>query len=368
MAKLPFYIHDPADLRQAQIALAESMFESGDLADARGAFATVIADADRAHALADKAEAEAFQGSIEFQMGNSAAGRILEVDALALSRAPEITPRVRALAETYYAFNEENSGLRDDENVRLLRAAAKEAGKQHLMYENSLALSSLASVLYMRGEIAEAKSIYEQLLPIYAADPLALCNLSDTYGWLAWINSTSGDLAASLPLFRKAYEGLSECSGADSRAALDQLPYWADVLVRLGRGQEAVSMLENALPSWRRTAGENPSDTQAAFLHFLAFGYVAVGRYEDAERTSTEYLARVSGKLAPTHRMIGFGHLVLGQALAAEQRYREALPHAKIAVDLLVKSAVSAYSKDLGSQATQLQQRVAAALALQNTR
>jgi tetratricopeptide (TPR) repeat protein len=133
-------------------------------------------------------------------------------------------------------------------------------------------------------------------------------------------------------------------------------------LVRLGRGQEAVSMLENALPTWRRASGDNPDHTQAAFLHFLAFGYVAVGRYVDAERTATEYLARVNGKLAPNARMIGFGHLVLGQALAGQRRYQEALPHAKIAVDLLVKSAVSPYNHELGSQATQLVQQVNMAL------
>jgi serine/threonine-protein kinase len=362
MSNLSDYIHEPADLRQAQLGLAESMFESGDFADARVAFADLIAGAGRAGALADKAEAEVYAGSIEFQQGNTAAGRALEADALKLTREPGVPARVSALAETYYAFNEENSGFKNDENLRLLRLAVKESDAQHLTHESSLALSSLAAVLYMRGQVQEAKSIYERLLPIYAAEPLALCDLSDTYGWLAWISNSSGDVAASLPLFRKAYEGFVRCNGADSRMALDQLPYWADALVRLGRGQEAVSMLEDALPTWRRASGDNPDHTQAAFLHFLAFSYVAVGRYADAERTATEYLARVDGKLAPNARMIGFGHLVLGQALAGQRRYREALPHAKIAADLLVKSAVSSYNHDLGSQAAQLVQQVNMAL------
>jgi eukaryotic-like serine/threonine-protein kinase len=360
MAKLPEYIHEPADLRRAQLGLAESMFESGDYSDARGALATVIASADRAGALADKAEAEVFAGSIEFQQGNSAAGHLLEADALKLSRARDVAPRVRVLAENYYAFNEENSGFKADENVRLLRAALEEARERHLARETTLSLTSLAQVLFMRGETAEAKSLFEQLLPLYAADPLALCDLSDVYGWLAWISNTTGDMAGSLPFFRKAYDGFTQCSGADSRMALDQLPYWADALIRLGRAPEAVSLLENALPGWRRASGASPE--QAVFLHFLAFVYVAVGRYEDAERTATEYLGRVAGKLAPTHRMIGFGNLVLGQALAGQHRYREALPHARTAVDLLVKSAVSTYSKQLGAEATQLLQQVNEAL------
>jgi len=364
LTSLPEYIHEPSDLREAELGLAESMFESGDFSDARVAFADLVASSGRANALADKAEAEVYAGSIEFQQGNTAAGRALEADALKLTRGPGISARVSALAETYYAFNEENSGFTNDENLRLLRMAVKESNAQHLTHEGTLALSSLAAVLYMRGEIQEAKSIYEQLLPIYAADPLALCDLSDTYGWLAWISNVSGDIAASLPLFRKAHDGFTRCNGPDSRMALDQLPYWADALVRLGRGQEAVSMLENALPAWRRASAHNPAHTQAAFLHFLAFSYVAVDRYADAERMATEYLARVDGQLAPNARMIGFGHLVLGQALAGQHRYQEALPHAKIAVDLLVKSAVSSYSHELGSQATQLAQRVDMALAL----
>jgi serine/threonine protein kinase len=48
LTKLPDYIHDPRDLRQAQLGLAESMFESGDFADARVAFANLIASAVRA--------------------------------------------------------------------------------------------------------------------------------------------------------------------------------------------------------------------------------------------------------------------------------------------------------------------------------
>jgi hypothetical protein len=138
--------------------------------------------------------------------------------------------------------------------------------------------------------------------------------------------------------------------------------------VRSGHADEAVILLEKALPAWRRASGPTPDDNQAAFLHFLAFGYVAVGRYEDAERLSTEYLARVAGKLAPDHRMVGFGHLVMGQALAGEHRYVDAMPHAAIAVKLLVQSAVSAYGHELGSQALQLQERVKAALAQQKPR
>ena len=360
MTKLPDYVHEPADLRNAQLGLAESMLESGDLADARSAFAAIIASATAANATADRAEAEAFAGSVEFQQGNIAAGRVLEADALKLSRGPDIPPRTRVLAEIYFAYNEDNYGFTTGENLRLLRAAIEESRAHHLVRETSLGLFSLGSVLYMRGLPLEAKPIFQQLLPIYDADPLSRCDRAEVYSWLAWINSTTGDIAGSLPLFSKAYEGYSVCSGADSPEAIDQLPYWADGLIRLGRAPEAVSMLERALPAWRRVAGG--STDRAALLYFLARGYVAVGRFADAEQAATEYLGRVDGKLPPTHRMVGVGHLVLGESLAAQGRYREALPHATLAVDLLVKSAVSTYSRALGAEAVQLAQKVNEAL------
>jgi serine/threonine protein kinase len=362
MAKLPEYIHDAADLRSAQLGLAESMYESGDLIDARTAFAGIIANAARANALADKAEAEAFAGAVEYQQGDVAGGHVLTADALELSQTAAMPPRVRVLAELYFAFNEDNNGFLRDENLRLLQAAVKESRQRHLpARETSLALYSLASDLDLRGRTLEAKPIFEQLLPLYEGDPLALCSTSEIYGWLAWIRNTTGDAPGSLPLFRKSYEGYVACSGADSRGALDELPYWGDALIRSGRAAEAVTMLEEALPTWRRVVGE--STDQSEMLYFLARGYIASTRFADAEHTANELLGKITGKLSPDSRTIGTAHLVLGQALAAQQRYRDAQPHAKIAVELLVTSAVSAYGRQLGAEATDLARRVDAALA-----
>ncbi len=362
LAKLPDFIRDPGDLRQAQLSLAESMFESGDLTDARGAFANIIAEATQAGALGDKAEAEAFAAEIEFQDGNIAAGRGLAADALALSKTAGVSARVHVLAEIYYAFNEENNGYLKDTNLELLRAAVAESRSRHLSeHDTTLALRDLAGALYNRGRNVEAKAIFEQLLPLYANDPLGLCDRSEVYGWLAWIDNTSGDRAASLPLFKQAYEGYLACAGADSRGALDELPYWADALTRLGRASEAVTMLEQALPIWRRLLGD--SSDQSEMLYFLARAYLVVGRYRDADRFAVENLERLTGKLAPDDRNIGLAHLVLGQALLGEGRAREAAPHARKAVELLVASAATDYGRALGAEATQLAAHVEAALA-----
>jgi tetratricopeptide (TPR) repeat protein len=120
-------------------------------------------------------------------------------------------------------------------------------------------------------------------------------------------------------------------------------------------------LLERELPTWRRVLGE--SSDQSEMLYFLARAYLAVARYGDAHRLAVENLERLSGKLASDDRNIGLAHLVLGRALLGEGRFREAAPHARKAVDLLVASAATEYGRGLGAEATQLSARVEAAIA-----
>ncbi|MGO9996098.1 MAG: protein kinase domain-containing protein [Steroidobacteraceae bacterium] len=364
MAKLPGFIHESSDLRAAQLGLAESMFESGSYADARAAFAKIAAEAGAAGDMAAKAEAEIYAGAVEFQDGKIAQGRILAADALKLARGPAVASRIRVLSEIYYAFNEDNNGFRTEENLQLLRAAVRDCRALQLPpRETALALSLLAGDLVLRGRDLEAKPIFEQLLALYTADPSSLCDRSEVYGWLAWIDDATGSVDASLPLFRKAYDGYVACAGSDSRGALDQLPYWADALIKTGKAPEAVKLLESALPTWRRVAGR--SADQSDMLYFLTRSYLVTGRNDDAEKYANELLELLNGNLSPESRDVGAAHLVLGEALAAQRRYAEAQPHAQAAVRLLVHSAVSPYGRQQGAEATELLQRVSPAMAPQ---
>jgi tetratricopeptide (TPR) repeat protein len=359
---LPQNIHDPADLREAQLALAESMYESGDYDAARSAFVTIIDSASHAGAVDNQTEAEAFAAMIDILQGRIDAGRRLGGHALRLARSPGVTPRSRVLATIFHAYNEDNNGYIADDNLTLLRAALEESHSQHLAArESAMALYYLASDLYLRGRGAEARPLFEQLLPLYADDPFALCNRSEIYAWLAWITNTGGDSEGSLPLFRQAYDGYVACSGAESRGALDQIAYWSDALIRTNRAAQAVGMIEAALPTWRRVLGG--SSDQSEMLYYLARGYLALGRYAEAERTARELLLLIEGRLAPTDRNVGMAHMVLGQALVREHRPGEALPHARKAVDLLVASAVTPYGHGIGNEAVALAHEVDAALA-----
>jgi serine/threonine-protein kinase len=357
MAKLPDYIHDPADLRSGELALAESMFDSGSLDDARAAFASVKDGAGRAGAVADLIEAEIFLGEIECQQGHIAEGRAVLAEALKRSTDAAVPWRVRVLARVYYAFNEDNNGFRKDENLGLLRAAAKEAEAHGLAPRDvELALYYLGMDLQLRGLSADANPIFERLLTLYGDDPLALCDRSAVYGWIAWIDATHGDPAESLAVYKKAYDGFIACAGPDSPGALDQLPYWADALTRLSRATEAVQLLESAMPTWRRVVGGSSDNSD--MLYFLARAYIATGRYRDAESTARELLALLTGRVADQERSLGTAHLVLAEALAGQHRDREALPHADTAVAILIPSAVSPYAKEISHEALSLQSRL----------
>jgi hypothetical protein len=53
-------------------------------------------------------------------------------------------------------------------------------------------------------------------------------------------------------------------------------------------------------------------------------------------------------------RRFGASHLLWARALAGQQRYQEALPHAEIADRLLAQNAVSTGAKQMGAQAHQV--------------
>jgi tetratricopeptide (TPR) repeat protein len=260
----------------------------------------------------------------------------------------------------YYAYNEDNNGFREDANVSLLRAAVQEAGEHGLAGRDvALAAYYLGMDLQMRGRVAEAKPIFERLLTLYAGDPLALCDRSAVYGWLAWIDSTTGQRARSLSLYQQAYDGFIACAGPDSPGALDQLPYWADALTRLSRANEAVQMLERAMPTWRRVVGGSSDNSD--MLYFLARAYIATARFREAEATARELLTLLTGKVAEQERSLGGAHLVLAEALEGQRRDREALPHADAAVSILIPNTVSDYARELSADALGLQARLHAA-------
>jgi tetratricopeptide (TPR) repeat protein len=350
---VPDYVKDPADLRQAQLGLAESMFDNGALDSAEVVFKEVVASAKQARDVGTEAEAEAFAGNIAYMKGDMQGGASLTAHALELSRQRGVPPTVRVWSDIYYAWNRDDNGFRSDENVRLLKRAVAEAQENHLPErETADALYNLAEDLELRGRMSEATPAFRQALAIYDKDPAALCEQSDIYGDLAWITQMAGNIAASLPLYEKAYDGLKRCSGPDSRGALTEQGFMAGVLVELGRGPEALSMMEAAMPTWRALEGTSPDLAEP--LNFLTLAELATHHYAQAESHAREMVDIQTGKVDANDRRFGVSHMLWARALVGQNRPSEALGHARIADALLARNALSAGAKAAGAEAHQL--------------
>jgi serine/threonine-protein kinase len=349
---LPEYIKNPADLRYAQMSLAESMFENGDLDSARKAFAQTIASAKAAGDIAAQAESEAYAGDIAYVQGQMDLGASLTEDALRLSRRPGVSPAVQVQSAIFYAWNRDNNGYRSDENLRLLQFAAKQSQDSNLpSRETADALYWLGEDLELRGRLDEAEQEFKEALNLYGQDSLALCEQSAVYGDLAYVSEMRGNVQASLPLYQKSYDGYKACSGPESRSALTEALYFSGILMKLGRAKEAVPMLEATMPAWRKIASSSPELSDPLF--FLSKAYVETGRFAEGEKVAKELVAVQEGKVAPADRRFGASHLIWARALVGQNRDEEALPHAEIAGRLLA-NAVSPGGKQMDAEAHQL--------------
>ncbi|MGB6688027.1 MAG: serine/threonine-protein kinase [Terracidiphilus sp.] len=350
---LPQYITNPSDLKQAQLGLAESMYENGDLDDAQKVLLQTMTSAKAAKDIPAEAESAAFAGNIAYLQGDTNLGETLTARALELSRRPGVSPHVRAWSEIFYAWNRDNNGYRSDENVRLLRSAVKECRDGNLSpRETADALYTLGEDLELRGRLDEAEQALRQSLQVYGQDPLALCDQSEVYGDLAYVTEMRGDVAASIPIYRRAYDGYAKCSGPESRGALTENEYIAGALMKLGNAKEALPMMESTMPIYRKLLGSSPDLAEP--LYFLAKAYIGTGHFEQGEKTAEEMVAVQEGKVAPTDRRFGASHLLWAEALVGQHRDRDALPHAQIADKLLAANAVSAGAKLMGAEAHQV--------------
>ncbi|MGI8745181.1 MAG: protein kinase domain-containing protein [Bryobacteraceae bacterium] len=329
---LPTYIKDPADLRQAQLALGESIFWNGDLTDARQVYEQVEASAKSAGDAGAEAEAQVYLGDIARQEGDFDAALSRTAQALDLSRTRGVPPRTRVLGAGSYALVRENLGRRTEENLRLWEFAVKESRAHGLPpHEIGEMTAYLAAALAARGRLDESEKQYQEALRLYRQDPLALCNQADVLEGLGNVRLWQAREAESIPLYRQAYEASLRCSGPEDRGTLAAAAYWAGALARAGRWQEALPPLESALPAWRRAYPVH-SPSLYTELSYLGLAYFEAGRYQDAERLAAEVLAMMDtlqGKLPSTDRRYGLVRWLMGAALAGQGRYREALPHAE---------------------------------------
>jgi serine/threonine-protein kinase len=327
---LPDFIKDPADLRSAQLSLAESLFDNDDFTHAQPVFATVISSAKEAGDIGSEAEAEGFAGDIAYNLGQGDLGKDLTSHAFSLAHKKGVTPSERVWIEVYYVENRADRGIRSDEDAIILKSAVAEARKERLPErEMAFAIGKLADYFSQSGDLAQAQRLAEEVYGIYGREPYAACDQADTAVLLANIRYNRGDYAGSLPLYKQGYEGFKACAGAENLNTLSLQVLMARDMLKLGQAQAVVPMLEAALPIWRKTFHDN-TDIVAPLV-FLSRAYIAVGDYTRAEGSIQEALKVQEGKVIPNSTRVAVFELLWAQALVGEHRITDARVHAETA-------------------------------------
>ena len=361
---LPQYIHDPHDLLQAQLSLAESMTDSGDDVHSLPAFQAIVESA-RAHDdLGAEAEAEAFAGNIDSHDGRIEDSLRITQHAFDLSRTKGISPTVRFWAELYHADAIEYSGKRIDSNLVEERDAIRISRESRLPPQlTATALMHLGEILVNRGDLKAADPMLRDALGLFQREPFSTCNQSEVYDFLSLSQHMAGDDLKSLELNQKAYDGYVACAGPDSREALSDQAHIAARLIYLGRPHEAVVMLQSTLPKWRALVGETPE--VAEMLYYAARANVEDGRWTEAEALASEAVKVQTGHIAPGGRRFGMPEYIWARALFGQRRFSEALPHARNAASMLDNQTSPSAAKD-AAQARDLYMQVQANLSPKN--
>jgi serine/threonine protein kinase len=338
---LPQYIQDPSDLRAAQLSLARSLAENDVFDDAEVLYTEANASAIKYGDINAEADAETHLGEAAYVHGDAKNGAALTAHALQLSRSSKVTPLVRADCDTFYAFYRDNLGFRTDENLRLLKEAVDlERKSNQPPTELANTIRMLADDYVDRSDPAHAEPYLMDAMKVYGNDPALLCGRAATEDGLAWVKGQRGDMNGAIEEQRLSYEDITQCAGPNSHQASYAATYLADHLLKAGRIQEALVLMEQTIPWERKLVGD--STDFADSLRIVSKAYLKAGRLPEAEAAVKEAIAIRARQSAPTHPVMGALDLLYAEILAGEHRYPEALPQAEAAKRILSAAAVEA--------------------------
>ncbi|MGA7157711.1 MAG: protein kinase [Acidobacteriaceae bacterium] len=333
---LPLYIHDRADLRAAQLSLAESLLQNSDYTDAQRVFEEVAQSAQNENDVNAETQALASEGDIANYRGQVNSATTLLTRALALSHNSKVSPLARVSAERLYAINREVNGIHSDDNLRLLNQAVQEAQAAGLpAVERARPIFGLALTLRGRNHLDKAEARYKEALQLYTQDPAYACDAAEPEGELGRIQLQRGELSDALVHNQHAFQVITQCAGPDNAEARYLGRFVAQDLLWLGRGPEALAIMKPIVYDERKADRGAGGPHLANFLYVLSWANLATGNPAESEKLVKEEMALAKGKLSPSSAGFGTMYLLCAQALAAEHRDREALSFAELAVSAL---------------------------------
>ena len=330
---LPSFITDPGDLRAARLSIGESMAADDDHGDSLPLLKNLIHEARDARDWNTLIEAEVVAGKQLVEMNQIPQGNPLLADALALTKAHPVSPRLYTRTVAWYVYGRDEMDLATPADFEMLKAAIRGSESDHEADgETATALNILGLGLQAKGKLDEAQAAYEHALAIYQRLPYSNCDQGDTAKYLAHLKKQRLDDAGALADFQRSYELTRSCAGEGALRTLSARAWVGNMLMQTHRYAETIALLEPALPLYYAAVGHDSPSLRLP-LDALARSYTALGRYHDAEMAGREQLRVLAGKVPAKSSPISVANFDLGDALAHENRYPEAAAALQAAID-----------------------------------
>ncbi len=322
---LPEFIQRPADQRLAKLSLAESIFDNSDFQHALPVLQQIMQEAKAAGDLPTEVEAEAFAGMAAHQIGQMELASQLLQHAFSLRNEKGVSLAQRIWIVSFYVSDRYNGGIRPPEDLLLMKKLVEQGMKSGGVSDREIAwaFENMAIMHVSSGDLAGAEHEVNTALSIFQRQPYTLCDQADAAEILGEISDNRGQPEEALQRYRIAYQEEVRCRGTTDVNSLEIEAEVGGALIELGRGDEAVKMLEPAVLTWRSSAPENVQFGRT--LMNLSRAYILQGRFDDAVGSALEALGKQTGKVKPVSSTMAATYEVLAKALDGQHHGSQAL-------------------------------------------
>ncbi len=360
----PLLAPDRRQLSEIEASLAISTHDSGNLKDSIPAFERALADARASGDINTEVECLAYLTGLYFDNGDAARATTLGREAVAKSDNAAVSPRSRAEALEQLGYTLVLSHQAAADGIHLLEKANTIATKAALpavdraYIEGTLAWAyTTSAALSEKDRNAATERTALESIALYKSLPIKVCQVALPAIALARVYRAQRRLNDAEQLLRDSYQQTSVCLGAGYDLSLSVLGQWGYALVWTKQAPEAIDKLENGLQLARKTYAGRNAVYLTDILGPLALAYEADHQPKRAEALAREMLALVGED--PNRSETAEARRTLGLALAAQQRYPEALPYLQASYDSYFKHAPnSLFAVGLKDALLQTRQRV----------
>lgn len=204
-------------------------------------------------------------------------------------------------------------------------------------------LSKLARYTEAESLCKRSLAIQEKILgPAHPEMALSLQNLATVY-------RLQGKRAEARPLYERALVIFEKVLAPDAEYTIIVVNNLADIYREEGRIAQAETMYKRVLAASAKTLPPEHARIVAAKGN-LGGVYLAADRFPEAEQLFRSALAALSKSLPADHPQVGMANYWLARSLLEQQKYDEALRHARVATEIMsgVKARAAARERTGG--------------------